>query len=92
MYVYSFPFYGLCLYYYRIFRALFEIAISRHWITLATKLLNLCKMIEKQIWASYHPLRQFPNLSLSVIHKLEETKVKLSNQFQLNTILFSLNK
>jgi activating signal cointegrator complex subunit 3 len=59
----------------RIFRALFEIAISRHWITLGTKLLNLCKMVEKRLWGFYHPLRQFSHLPLGVIQKLEDKKV-----------------
>ena len=40
-------------------RAIFEIVIHRSWAQLADKCLSLCKMIDKRMWQSMSPLRQF---------------------------------
>lgn len=39
------------------------------------RLLTLCKVIDKRLWDSAHPLRQFPNLSPVVLNRLEEKKL-----------------
>ena len=43
----------------RLMRAIFEIVIHRSWAQLADKCLSLCKMIDKRMWQSMSPLRQF---------------------------------
>ncbi|KAG4305915.1 hypothetical protein PORY_000825 [Pneumocystis oryctolagi] len=53
----------------RICRALFEIALSRNWISALT-ILNVCKSLERKIWPYEHPLSQF-NLPSKILEKLE---------------------
>ena len=43
----------------RIMRALFEICLRKGWAHLSEVMLNLCKMVEKRLWNSMTPLRQF---------------------------------
>lgn len=43
----------------RICRALFMVALNRHWGYQCQVLLSLCKSIEKQIWPFEHPFHQF---------------------------------
>ncbi|XP_061919735.1 activating signal cointegrator 1 complex subunit 3 [Entelurus aequoreus] len=59
----------------RIVRALFEIALRKHWPAMTYRLLTLCKVIDKRLWGFAHPLRQFPNLSHVVLNRLEEKKL-----------------
>ncbi|XP_061770948.1 activating signal cointegrator 1 complex subunit 3 [Nerophis ophidion] len=59
----------------RIVRALFEIALRKHWPAMTYRLLTLSKVIDKRLWGFAHPLRQFPNLSHVVLNRLEEKKL-----------------
>ena len=43
----------------RIMRALFDISVKRGWAQLAYITLNACKMVEKRMWTTMTPLRQF---------------------------------
>ena len=43
----------------RILRALFEICLKRGWAQLSQIILNVAKMIEKRMWSTMTPLRQF---------------------------------
>ncbi|KAF8212106.1 Sec63-domain-containing protein [Mycena galopus ATCC 62051] len=43
----------------RILRAMFEICLKRGWAVPAKAALDLCKMVEKRMWGSMTPLRQF---------------------------------
>lgn len=43
----------------RIFRALFEICLSRGWAHVSDRMLVFCKMVERRMWCSHSPLRQF---------------------------------
>jgi len=52
----------------RVMRAFFEIALKKGFTSLATKLHNLCIMVEKRLWTSQHPLRQFDNLCARLLH------------------------
>lgn len=56
-------------------RALFDIALKSSWTSLATKLLQLSIMVERKIWSSQHPLRQFDNLGPMALKKLEESRL-----------------
>ena len=53
-------------------RALFEIALKRNWAALASRMLNLCKMVERRLWLSQSPLRQFGSIPEVIIRKLEK--------------------
>lgn len=44
---------------------------------MTSKLLTLCKVIDKRLWGSAHPLRQFPSLSPVVLSRLEEKKLSV---------------
>ncbi|KAF2859304.1 Sec63-domain-containing protein [Piedraia hortae CBS 480.64] len=54
----------------RIARALFMIALNRRWGYQCLVLLDLCKSIEKRLWWTEHPLRQF-DLPHPVLRQLE---------------------
>eukprot|EP01065_Artemidia_motanka_P043101 TRINITY_DN5922_c1_g1_i1.p1 TRINITY_DN5922_c1_g1~~TRINITY_DN5922_c1_g1_i1.p1 ORF type:complete len:2177 (+),score=912.07 TRINITY_DN5922_c1_g1_i1:805-6531(+) len=54
----------------RLMRALFEIVIGRGWAALADRCLTLAKMVEKRMWLSHSPLRQF-KVAPDIIHRLE---------------------
>lgn len=43
----------------RIFRALFELALQREYANVAECVLQCCKMVERRVWQSMTPLRQF---------------------------------
>ncbi|GLD92377.1 hypothetical protein PINS_up000910 [Pythium insidiosum] len=43
----------------RIFRALFEICLNRGWAAVTERMLSFCKMVDKRMWLSHSPLRQF---------------------------------
>ncbi|XP_015785684.1 U5 small nuclear ribonucleoprotein 200 kDa helicase [Tetranychus urticae] len=56
----------------RLMRAIHEIVLHRGWAQLADKALSLCKMIDKRMWLSMSPLRQFKKIPEDVIKKLEK--------------------
>lgn len=56
----------------RLMRALFEVALKRGWAALASKILAICKMVEKRTWGSQSPLRQFGSIPEVIIRKLEK--------------------
>ncbi len=51
----------------RLVRAIFEIALHRGWAQLTDKILNLSKMIDKRMWQSMCPLRQFRKIPEEVV-------------------------
>ncbi|SMR47532.1 unnamed protein product [Zymoseptoria tritici ST99CH_3D1] len=55
----------------RICRALFMIALNRHWGYQCLVLLGMCKSIEKRVWAYEHPFHQF-DLPQAVLGNLDE--------------------
>lgn len=55
----------------RICRALFMIALNRHWGYQCLVLLGMCKSIEKRVWAYEHPFHQF-DLPQAVLRNLDE--------------------
>mmetsp|Transcript_62196 Transcript_62196/g.148187 ORF Transcript_62196/g.148187 Transcript_62196/m.148187 type:complete len:2144 (+) Transcript_62196:214-6645(+) len=59
----------------RLFRALYEIVLRRGWAALTLKCLNLCKMVDKRMWGSMMPLRQFKQIPEEVVKKLEKKDV-----------------
>ena len=46
----------------RVCRALFEMALRAHWPSLAERLLQLAKAVERRLWWFQHPVRQVADL------------------------------
>lgn len=46
----------------RLMRALYEIVLRRGWASLTMRTLTLCKMVDKRMWGSMIPLRQFTQI------------------------------
>lgn len=56
----------------RLVRAIFEIVLHRGWAQLADKCLVLCKMIDRRMWQSMSPLRQFRKMPEEIVKKIEK--------------------
>lgn len=56
----------------RLMRALFEIAVKRGWAALAHRLLTVSKVVERRMWLSQSPLRQFAAVPEVLLRKLEK--------------------
>ncbi|KAF9504269.1 hypothetical protein BS47DRAFT_1355400 [Hydnum rufescens UP504] len=67
----------------RILRAMFEICLKRGWAVPARAALDLCKMVEKKLWASMTPLRQFRGVPTEVIRKAEGKQFPWYRYFDL---------
>ncbi|GAB0200183.1 U5 small nuclear ribonucleoprotein 200 kDa helicase [Grus japonensis] len=68
----------------RLMRAIFEIILNRGWAQLTNKTLNLCKMIDKRMWQSMCPLRQFKKLPEEVVKKIEKKNFPFERLYDLN--------
>lgn len=55
----------------RILRAMFEMCLKRGWSQIARKMLDMCKMVDKRMWLSMNPLRQFGTVPMHIINRLE---------------------
>ncbi|CAB4026821.1 U5 small nuclear ribonucleo 200 kDa helicase [Paramuricea clavata] len=69
----------------RLISAVFEIVVNRGWAQLADKTLNLCKMINKRMWLSMTPLRQFTKIPMEVIKKIEKKDFPWERFYDLGT-------
>uniref|UniRef100_A0A453R8X1 RNA helicase n=3 Tax=Aegilops tauschii subsp. strangulata TaxID=200361 RepID=A0A453R8X1_AEGTS len=69
----------------RLSRAIFEIVLKRGWSQLAEKALNLCTMIDKQMWSVQTPLRQFPGIPNEILMKLEKKELAWERYFDLSS-------
>ena len=52
-------------------RGLFELALKYGWPGMSAKLLTLSKSIDKRLWPSENPLKQFSILTYETTSKLE---------------------
>ncbi|KAI9331221.1 Sec63 Brl domain-containing protein, partial [Obelidium mucronatum] len=68
----------------RILRAIFEICLKRGWAQLSRKALDLCKMVEKRMWLSMNPIRQFKGVPMDMITKLEKKEFSWDRYYDLN--------
>ncbi|CAO2171153.1 unnamed protein product [Urochloa humidicola] len=69
----------------RLLRALFEIVLKRGWAQLAEKALNLCKMVDKQMWSVQTPLRQFLGIPKEILMKLEKKELAWERYYDLSS-------
>lgn len=76
----------------RLLRAVFEVALRRGWAVLVDKVLTLCKMVDKRMWLSQTPLRQFTRgvgregkqgLPDDVLRKIEKKDIPWERYFDL---------
>ena len=69
----------------RIMRAIFEMVIMRGWADLAKRVLKLSNMIERRMWGSQCPLRQFPSGSINkdILTSLEKKSLAWPRYFDL---------
>lgn len=56
----------------RLLRAIYEIVLHRGWAQLADKTLSLCKMVDRRMWQSMSPLRQFRKMPEEIVKKIEK--------------------
>ncbi|CZT48004.1 related to ATP dependent RNA helicase [Rhynchosporium secalis] len=68
----------------RILRAIFEITLKKGWSAVSKTALELCKMVEKRMWPTMTPLRQFPSCSRDIIQKAERIDVPWASYFDLD--------
>ncbi|RUS26117.1 Sec63 Brl domain-containing protein [Jimgerdemannia flammicorona] len=68
----------------RILRAVFEICLKRGWSQLTKKALDLCKMVEKRMWLSMSPLRQFKGVPMDLIKRIERKEFPWERYLDLN--------
>jgi antiviral helicase SLH1 len=66
----------------RIVRALLEITISKKWASTTAVLMKMSKAIEKRLWPSDHPLKQF-HLKQDVLYGLE----KFASDYSVSDLL-----
>lgn len=57
----------------RLFRAMYDLSIRKKWAKLARELLNISKMIEKRLWLTNSPLRQYSNVPKEIIQVTERS-------------------
>jgi len=70
----------------RLIRAIFEIVMSRGWAQLADKTLALAKMIDRRMWQSMCPLRQFKKIPEEIVKKIEKKSLTFDRLFDLNPL------
>ncbi|KAK6185571.1 hypothetical protein SNE40_007775 [Patella caerulea] len=67
----------------RLIRAIFEIVLHRSWAQLADKALALSKMVNKRMWQSMTPLRQFRKIGEEVVKKIEKKNFPFERLYDL---------
>lgn len=70
----------------RLIRAIFEIVMSRGWAQLADKTLSLSKMIDRRMWQSMSPLRQFKKMPEEIVRKLEKKNFPWERLYDLGPV------
>ncbi|WVF70387.1 hypothetical protein IAT40_005177 [Kwoniella sp. CBS 6097] len=68
----------------RIIRAMFEICLKKGWAGPMRAALDLCKMVERRMWKSMSPLRQFPRIRGEIITKAERKEFPWHRYFDLD--------
>ncbi|GAM21299.1 hypothetical protein SAMD00019534_044740 [Acytostelium subglobosum LB1] len=69
----------------RICRALFEIVLKKGWAQLAKKILSVCKMVERKMWSSQSPLRQFKEITPKILNQLERRSIPVEDLYEYNS-------
>ncbi|GMG53170.1 unnamed protein product [Ambrosiozyma monospora] len=67
----------------RLFRAMQEFSICKGWSYLAKVLINLGKMVDKKLWLTNTPLRQFPQVPREVLQTAERSLIPWKHYLNL---------
>jgi len=68
----------------RLMRAIYEMVLQRQWAQLVDKTLTISKMIDKRMWQSMCPLRQFKKVPEEIIRKIEKKNISWDRFYDLN--------
>ncbi|GAB65341.1 u5 small nuclear ribonucleoprotein-specific protein [Plasmodium cynomolgi strain B] len=68
----------------RIFRSFFEISLKKNSYHLTALTLKFCKMVERKMWATMSPLRQFGLLSNELIRIVEKKNISFRNYLNMS--------
>jgi pre-mRNA-splicing helicase BRR2 len=68
----------------RILRSMFEICLKKGWAQPTYLLLDMCKMVERRMWKSMSPLRQFPKIRSDIIQRAERKEFPWYRYFDLD--------
>ncbi|ORX36116.1 Sec63 Brl domain-domain-containing protein [Kockovaella imperatae] len=68
----------------RILRAMFEICLKKGWAAPMRAALDLCKMVERRMWKTMTPLRQFPRIRSEIVTKAERKDFPWYRYFDLD--------
>ncbi|CRG94529.1 pre-mRNA-splicing helicase BRR2, putative [Plasmodium gallinaceum] len=68
----------------RIFRSFFEISLKKNSYNLISLTLKFAKMIERRMWSTMTPLRQFGLLSNELIRIIEKKNISFKNYISMN--------
>lgn len=49
------------------------------------RVLRVAKMMERRVWDSQHPLRQFETLSQDILYKLEDRKLSMDRLLEMDS-------
>lgn len=70
----------------------FDLVLYRGWAQLADKALTLCKMVDRRMWQSMSPLRQFRKMPEEIVKKIEKKNFPWERYYIIyNSNLKSLN-
>ncbi|KAH9979649.1 putative RNA helicase [Russula compacta] len=69
---------------FSILRAIYEICLKRGWAIPTRAALEMCKIVEKRMWSSMTPLRQFKGVPPEIIRKAEGKQFPWYRYFDLN--------
>lgn len=69
----------------RLLRALYEFALIKRSSLTTKSLLNLCKMVERRMWAANSPLRQFKSCPFEVIRRTEASTLPWLDYLELQS-------
>ena len=69
----------------RLLRAIHEIVLSKRWSSLSKSTLELCKMVDRRMWLSNSPFRQFgPSVPKEITRASEASHLQWVNYFNLD--------
>ncbi|CUM63214.1 uncharacterized protein PRCAT00000784001 [Priceomyces carsonii] len=69
----------------RLLRAIYQIVLKKNWSSVTKTALDLCKIVEKRMWLSNSPFRQFGDLvPTEVIRTTESSLLPFLNYFDLS--------
>eukprot|EP00053_Salpingoeca_punica_P020082 m.207381 g.207381 ORF g.207381 m.207381 type:complete len:2142 (+) comp17788_c0_seq1:161-6586(+) len=68
----------------RLLRAMYEVVLQKGWAQLTERLLSLCKMVDKRMWQSMTPLRQFKRMNDQLIKKIEKKEFLWERLYDLS--------